>query len=835
MKTKFNRLVILPVLCFSLIHLNANNPYQKGNTITLEFNLSVQSFKDSGRVLFSPVTYVGKRTWQQEWKNANKGFMKLRIRSQEPMYINLYDLLVERKNGFWLAEPGDKVKITIDNNRLAFSGVGSQKYALQYQLDSLTRALPLPTNPLDYKVSSLSDYFEWDAYFDLKTKLALNIIDRYHEVISPFAFSQIKATYLDQIIDDRGDKFGALWLFIKSKQMSLDTLCQIYDTSYRKKTESLFEYISSIRYGNTSPISYRLHRQYSFDNNLYPSQEIMSLNFINEVTKFYGYTLRREQFLSQLLPELLQERGSSREIQTFLNRYYAELSYPDYKNYIKKKEQEIREKALLTNTPDFSLSDINGTLYSLKSFKGKFVVLYFWKSGSADKNTLPKIQRDLCYDSSVIFVNIVLDKEKYQMSKIQDNQKCATEINLYTSGEDEIYNITKQYAISQFPSLCIIDPEGKIIKHFSKFYPQKTSSIVETIRKHQAYLKDGPYIIYGPEGTKIYTISDQKVSLFSSTDNKKESIVVQTDQNTTFSVKLKNQHTDELSTYKKPSKMLILSDIEGSFDSFRKLLQANKIIDSKFNWIFGDGHLVLAGDIFDRGRQVTECLWLLYSLEEKAKTDGGYVHLILGNHEIMNLQGKHKYTDLKYFKSAAIIGKHLTELYGEKSELGRWLRSKNIIEKIGEVLVVHGGISPKVGSMPLTIEEINTLARPFYSKPIDSTNEYLTIIYDNNKRTTEHNYPSPFWFRGYYGDIDNLKEIPSLQQVDHSLAKFGVKRIITGHTIVSDTVSLHYNGKIINVDTQHAKGKSEALLIVNKKLYRVNLKGSRKLLITDSD
>ena len=65
--------------------------------------------------------------------------------------------------------------------------------------------------------------------------------------------------------------------------------------------------------------------------------------------------------------------------------------------------------------------------------------------------------------------------------------------------------------------------------------------------------------------------------------------------------------------------MFVVSDIEGEFKAFRQLLQGNNIIDENFNWTFGNGHLVLTGDFVDRGTLVTEVLWLIYSLEEKAK------------------------------------------------------------------------------------------------------------------------------------------------------------------------------------------------------------------------
>ncbi len=61
--------------------------------------------------------------------------------------------------------------------------------------------------------------------------------------------------------------------------------------------------------------------------------------------------------------------------------------------------------------------------------------------------------------------------------------------------------------------------------------------------------------------------------------------------------------------------------------------------------------------MFDRGEQVTECLWLIYSLEEKAKAVGGYVHFVLGNHEIMNLQGDFRYVQEKYKITAQVMAR----------------------------------------------------------------------------------------------------------------------------------------------------------------------------------
>ena len=337
---------------------------------------------------------------------------------------------------------------------------------------------------------------------------------------------------------------------------------------------------------------------------------------------------------------------------------------------------------------------------------------------------------------------------------------------------------------------------------------------------------DGPYVLY--RGDKIYvkyildnngTMSAKQDSL-ALTEKGTISLTVQTDEHgKTFSVKLKPQLQNEEAEFTNVTKQFILSDIEGNFRAFRKLLQANKVIDESFNWTFGNGHLVLTGDFFDRGDQVTETLWLIYSLEEKAKAAGGYVHFVLGNHEIMNLSGDIRYVVPKYFQNAALINENYMMLYSENSELGRWLRTKNIMEKIGDILFIHGGISAAVNSMNIPVSAVSNLARPYYA---DSTNKY-----NNTKLDTLFSDLGPFWYRGYYTGSPKANSV----QVDSTLSIYGVKHIATGHTIIADTISVLYNGKLFNTDVHHVIGHSEALLFEDGKYYRVNPIGEKLLIL----
>lgn len=338
---------------------------------------------------------------------------------------------------------------------------------------------------------------------------------------------------------------------------------------------------------------------------------------------------------------------------------------------------------------------------------------------------------------------------------------------------------------------------------------------------------DGPYIFHKKNGliVKHIRVVDKKPFVISTTTKHKSPILKIPSAISRDSIVfgLKKLIKLEETEYTHSRKMFVISDVEGNYQRFIELLQANSVIDKHFNWTFGTGHLVLVGDFVDRGVEVTELLWCIYALEDKAIVKGGKVHFVLGNHEIMNLSGETSYVHKKYKYNASLLKKEYSkDLYGKNSELGRWLRSKNIVEKIGNVLFVHGGISSSVNDLDVTLIDINLSASFHYSNiKIDSNNNVLNTLMSTKV--------GPLWYRGYYRGKVKANE----SQIDSTLKKFNVRRIITGHTIVGDTISVHYNSKVINTDTRHADGKSEALLIEGTKYYRVNDKGQRVLLFID--
>ncbi len=170
--------------------------------------------------------------------------------------------------------------------------------------------------------------------------------------------------------------------------------------------------------------------------------------------------------------------------------------------------------------------------------------------------------------------------------------------------------------------------------------------------------RDGPYVFYNSDHIESIWIDNGNVQkkIIDPAGNKIINVSFSDHPDWNFSVPLRKKISIESSDYRQPKKLFFVSDIEGEFEAFRTLLINNQIIDSNYRWTFGDGHLVICGDLFDRGKEVVQELWLLYKLEDEARAGGGYVHTLLGNHDIMNLSGDVRYVQNFYFVERAVDG-----------------------------------------------------------------------------------------------------------------------------------------------------------------------------------
>ena len=288
-----------------------------------------------------------------------------------------------------------------------------------------------------------------------------------------------------------------------------------------------------------------------------------------------------------------------------------------------------------------------------------------------------------------------------------------------------------------------------------------------------------------------------------------------------FTKNLKTSSFDTIYSSEKPiftniNKIAALSDIHGQYDLVIELFKNNKIIDDNLNWIFGKGHLVITGDIFDRGDTVNEVLWFIYKLEAQAENNGGRVHYLLGNHEYMIFYNDLRYIHEKYRKTTRLLNLEHYELYSDNTVIGRWLRSKPTIIKINDILFTHGGISEDFISYgDFNIQKINKTM-------IDSIPQSRSDIKNTNFHKMYYGSKGLVWYRGYFkkynpGVKDNdISNILSLVDADH---------IVVGHSTQEKVLQL-FNNKIFCVDSGLKYGKyGEILIIENKRFYRATLSG----------
>jgi hypothetical protein len=306
------------------------------------------------------------------------------------------------------------------------------------------------------------------------------------------------------------------------------------------------------------------------------------------------------------------------------------------------------------------------------------------------------------------------------------------------------------------------------------------------------------------------------------------------------------------SAWRGVERIVAVGDIHGDYDTYVTLLQSARIINKKLNWDAGRTHLVQLGDVPDRGSAPRKIMDLLMKLERQAEKAKGKVHVLIGNHDAMNVYGDLRYVTPQEFaefstgQSADVrqsfIQQEIEEqkkraeaaggsfqvddawrskwesehplgwfehrfAYGPKGKYGQWIRSHNAVIQIDDTLFVHAGIGPKYVGM--SAEEINTKIRQELegASPLEGG-----VAADND---------GPLWYRGFAQDDE--QELSG--HVSAVLNHFGVKRIVIGHTPTLTTVIPRFSGAVILADVGLSKsygGPPACLTIERGKPYTLH-------------
>lgn len=280
---------------------------------------------------------------------------------------------------------------------------------------------------------------------------------------------------------------------------------------------------------------------------------------------------------------------------------------------------------------------------------------------------------------------------------------------------------------------------------------------------------------------------------------------------------LKKMET-QASEFEGVSKVLAIGDTHGHYSALTEFLKINQVVDEELNWIWGDGHLVFLGDVFDRGNEVTESLWFIYQLDMQAQRQGGRVHMLLGNHEVMIMINDTRYINRKYEVLSNYFMRDYADFFGLNSGLGQWLRSRNTLVKINGNLFSHAGISPALLNRQLSIEQINQLLRDYLAEDPETPSADAELI------NLVINADGPLWYRGFVLDDFGKSDLTE-NCVSSILDFYKLNKMIIAHTEVKNMTSF-YGGKVIVIDIpiRNEQAISQALLIKDGHFFKMTNK-----------
>ena len=333
--------------------------------------------------------------------------------------------------------------------------------------------------------------------------------------------------------------------------------------------------------------------------------------------------------------------------------------------------------------------------------------------------------------------------------------------------------------------------------------------------------------------------------------------------------------------YNDAPRVVAFADVHGAYPELVALLEATGLIDTGLHWTGGDTQAVSLGDLLDRGAGARKVLELIMRLQTEASAAGGQFHVVLGNHELMNLMGDWRYVSAADYASFAAdeteadrsaafaafaaaakgngaagraefdhdyppgyFARH--KAFAPDGRYGKWLLSLPAIIVVNDVAYVHGGLPSVVAELGLDINtKVQTdlrrylelreqlaaagvLPTPDMQHDLDTAeaanvSAELKPVVDEFValgKARELNADSPFWDRSAV----YCKPLLETDGITAALERLHAKRAVIGHTPTGDRrVHGLYDGKVVMLDTGmlagYFKGRPSALVTDHGESY----------------
>ncbi|ORX42561.1 Metallo-dependent phosphatase [Piromyces finnis] len=261
---------------------------------------------------------------------------------------------------------------------------------------------------------------------------------------------------------------------------------------------------------------------------------------------------------------------------------------------------------------------------------------------------------------------------------------------------------------------------------------------------------------------------------------------------------IKKGDPSETSNYKY-KRLVAIGDIHGDYNKLISVMRHAKLIDSKDKWIAKNTILVQTGDLIDRGNDIKEILEFLRHLQSQVSKYDSVMYLLLGNHEINNLQGQYQFTsegDITTFNSM----KNREKFFSVNGKYGRMLRGEmDVMVAVNDSLFAHAGVSSTYAEQG--IDAINERIRDILIN-VPSFDEMCTLSKNNitNPIYTEpvlNDQNGPLTTRSFANDSEDK----ICSDLEKTLAITKTKRMVIGHNVQEyGEIQTRCDDKLILID-----------------------------------
>ena len=304
--------------------------------------------------------------------------------------------------------------------------------------------------------------------------------------------------------------------------------------------------------------------------------------------------------------------------------------------------------------------------------------------------------------------------------------------------------------------------------------------------------------------------------------------------------------TTQAQRSQRSQRIIAVGDLHGDLQAWLTIAKASGIMNAEGHWAGGSTTLVQLGDISDRGSDTLAIIRSLRQLQKEAPRTRGTVHVLLGNHEAMNVLGDNRYTtpgeyaafvdaqsparrervymaNRKQLELAAraVNPKALPSqvrdqwlartplgwvehrlAWGPSGELGKWAARNPAILKLDDTLFAHGGISAEYARLPL--DAVNARVAAAMAAGDDSPASVLTDPL------------GPLWYRGLIVADSEAQAaraaatpaappLPPDHELSAVLSAYGAKRLVVGHTPSLRGIQISADARLARIDTGNSR------------------------------